>query len=52
MKIDFAVIIPMANEANDFYPFILSLTSVLNKLECGKVYFIIDKVSTDNTLEL
>lgn len=52
MNIDFAVVIPMANESNDFSPFISSLTEVLNKLECGKVYFVVDKVSKDNTLEL
>ena len=52
MKYDFAIIIPMANESKEFHTFISSLIGVLNKLECGKVYFIIDKVSTDNTLEL
>jgi len=52
MKFDFAVVIPMANESEDFYPFVSSLTTVLDKLDCGKVYFVIDKVSKDNTLEL
>ena len=52
MKYDFAVVIPMANEAEDFYSFISSLTNVLDKLECGRVYFVVDKVSKDNTLEL
>jgi len=52
MKFDFAVVIPMANESQDFYPFISSLTNVLDKLECGKVYFIVDKVSKDCTREL
>lgn len=52
MKFDFAVVIPMANEKEDFYPFITSLTEVLDTLECGKVYFIVDSVSKDNTLEL
>lgn len=42
----------MANESKDFPPFISSLTDELNRLECGKVYFVIDKVSKDNTLEL
>lgn len=49
MKINFAVVIPMANEEWDFYPFITSLVDVLNMLECGKVYFIVDKASKDNT---
>ncbi|MFZ4798728.1 MAG: glycosyltransferase [Bacteroidia bacterium] len=52
MKFNFAVVIPMANEQEDFYPFVSSLTEVLNMLECGKVYFVVDKVSKDNTLEL
>jgi dolichol-phosphate mannosyltransferase len=42
----------MANEQVDFHPFVNSLTEVLDKLECGRVYFVIDKVSKDNTLEL
>lgn len=52
MKYNFAVITPMANEGNDFQPFISSLTNVLDKLESGMVYLIIDNVSKDNTLEL
>lgn len=52
MKFNFSVVIPMANEQPDFFPFITSLTKVLNNLECGIVYFIVDKVSKDNTLEL
>ncbi len=52
MKFNFAVVIPMANEQKDFHPFVTSLTEVLNMLECGKVYFVVDKVSKDSTLEL
>jgi len=52
MKYNFAVIVPMANEQEDFQPFVSSLLEVLNMLECGKVYFIVDKVSNDNTLTL
>lgn len=52
MKFDFGVVIPMANESEDLYPFVSSLTDVLDKLDCGRVYFVIDKVSKDNTLEL
>ena len=52
MKYNFAVIIPMANESIDFEPFVNSLTEVLNIMECGSIYLIIDKVSKDNTLEL
>jgi len=52
IKFSFAVVIPMANESLDFKPFISSLKNVLDKLECGIVYLIIDKASKDNTLEL
>lgn len=52
MKFDFGLVIPMANESEDFHSFISSLTNVINKLDCGKIYFIVDKVSKDNTLEL
>ena len=52
MKYDFAIIIPMANESEDFSSFVSSLINELDKLECGRVYFVIDKVSKDNTLEL
>lgn len=49
---DWAVIIPMANEENDFDPFISLLQMVLDKLESGKVYFVVDNVSKDKTLEM
>ena len=42
----------MANEEKDFQPFADSITEVLDMLECGNVYFILDKVSKDNTLTL
>lgn len=52
MKYNFAVIIPMANEQEDFEPLVYSLNDVLSQIGSGKVYFIIDKVSKDNTLSL
>jgi dolichol-phosphate mannosyltransferase len=52
IELDFAVVIPMANESKDFDPFICSLIDILNDLNCGKVYFVVDKVSKDNTLKL
>jgi dolichol-phosphate mannosyltransferase len=52
MKFNFAVVIPMANEQEQFELFISSLTEVLNKLGCGTVYLVVDKVSKDKTLEL
>lgn len=52
MKFNFAIVIPMANEQEEFFPFIDSLTKVLNMLESGKVYFVVDNVSKDKTLKL
>ena len=52
MIFNFGVVIPMANEQENFHEFKNSLTKVLNQLNCGKVYFIIDKVSTDDTLKI
>jgi dolichol-phosphate mannosyltransferase len=52
MKFNFAIIIPMANEAEDFEVFSNILITTLDKLESGKVYFVVDQVSKDNTLRL
>lgn len=49
---NFAVVVPMANEQENFHPFVSSLIEVLNMLKFGKVYFVVDNVSKDNTLEL
>ena len=49
---DWAVIIPMANEAADFDELSAVLQFVLDKLEGGRVYFVVDKASKDNTLQL
>ncbi len=46
---DWAVIIPMANESKDFEELSLVLTMVLDKLDSGKVYFVVDNASKDNT---
>ena len=43
---------PMANEEDDFKPFIEMFTFVINTLDSGKIYFVIDKASKDRTLEL
>ncbi len=50
--INYAVVIPMANEEKDFIPFINILTETLNKNPGGSVYFIVDNVSKDRTLEI
>lgn len=47
---NFAVVIPMANEAADFHPFVDELAKVMDRLGFGSVFFIVDKVSEDNTL--
>jgi dolichol-phosphate mannosyltransferase len=52
MSMDFALVIPMANEEKDFEPFIASLTTVLDKLQSGKVYLVVDNVSKDRTLDI
>lgn len=49
---DFAVVVPMANEENDFEPFISELTAVLDSLGSGAVYLVVDNVSKDETLQL
>ena len=52
MKYNFAIIVPMANEENDFQKFIEQLTEVLDRLDSGMVYFIVDNASIDNTKNL
>lgn len=52
MNIDFGLVVPMANEEKDFGPFITALTASLDKLQCGKVYFVVDNVSKDRTLDV
>ena len=48
----FAVVVPMANEAADFHPFVDELTNMMDSLNAGTVYFIVDQVSKDETLSL
>ena len=49
---NFAVIVPMANEEYGFDSFILVLKKVFEDLQSGTAYIVIDKVSKDRTLEL
>jgi dolichol-phosphate mannosyltransferase len=49
---DFAVVTPMANEEPDFWPFINELKGVLDRLQAGKVYCVVDEASMDRTLAL
>ena len=47
-----AIVVPMANEEKDFVPFINMINFVIDELNPGNIYFIIDKASKDKTLEL
>lgn len=49
---DWALVIPMANEEAEFDMFVGALCTTLDRLESGKVYFVVDKASKDRTLEL
>lgn len=49
---NWAIITPMANEAAEFDLFVTEVTAVLDRLNSGTIYIIIDKSSKDNTLEL
>src|SRR5262245_53164113 len=50
--LNWALVVPMANEENEFAPYIRELYKVLEHLYSGTVYFVIDSVSKDRTLEL
>jgi dolichol-phosphate mannosyltransferase len=52
MSLSWAIVTPMANESEDFFPFISALKIQLDKIGNGKVYLVVDSVSKDNTLEL
>lgn len=47
-----AIVVPMANEEKDFGPFIAMLNFVIDELNPGNVYFVVDNASKDKTLEL
>jgi dolichol-phosphate mannosyltransferase len=49
---NWAVTIPMANEEQDFRPFVAQLRNAMDQLEGGTVYFVVDNASKDRTLEL
>jgi dolichol-phosphate mannosyltransferase len=51
-KMNWGLVIPMANEEKELEPFVKELTKALNEIKSGKVYFVVDTVSTDKTLEL
>jgi dolichol-phosphate mannosyltransferase len=49
---NWALIIPLANEEEEFETFIQALRSTLDRLNSGTVYLVVDTVSKDRTLEL
>ena len=49
---NWAFIIPLANEEEEFETFIQALRSALDRLNSGTVYLVVDTVSKDRTLEL
>lgn len=49
---DWAAVVPMANESADFDAFLGVLVPVLDRLGSGRVYFVVDNASKDNTREL
>ncbi len=49
---NWAIVVPMANEEKDFDSFITMINFVIDELQPGNVYFIVDEVSKDRTLEL
>jgi dolichol-phosphate mannosyltransferase len=51
-NMNWAVIVPMANEEKEFEPFVAELKHVLDEIKSGKVYLIVDTVSKDKTHEL
>src|SRR5947199_399809 len=50
--VNFAIIVPLANESHEFHAFTVELIRILDELGFGMIYFVIDKISLDNTLEL
>jgi len=49
---NWALVVPMANEEPDFTEFMTEVTKILDRLQSGTVYLVVDTVSRDKTLEL
>jgi dolichol-phosphate mannosyltransferase len=49
---NWAVVIPLANEEQELPEFSAALTAVMDAMEGGSAYLIVDRVSKDRTLEL
>jgi len=48
-QMNWALVVPMANEEPDFVPFTAELKKSLSEIRSGKVYLVVDTVSKDNT---
>ena len=51
-KSNWAAVVPMANEEDDFTLFTDEMTRILDRLQTGTVYMVVDSVSKDMTWEL
>ena len=51
-SLDWALVVPMANEEAEFQEFITVVSETLTQIGSGKVYLVVDNVSRDRTLEL
>jgi len=51
-QLNWALVVPMANEEAEFAPFIRELYKSLEEVGSGTVYFVVDTVSKDRTAEL
>lgn len=49
---NWAVVVPLANEERELPEFAAALQAVMDAMEGGVVYFVVDKVSQDRTLEM
>jgi dolichol-phosphate mannosyltransferase len=49
---DFGLVLPLANEENDFQPFFGDLAGVLRSYPGARVYLVLDHASKDRTMEL
>ncbi len=47
-----ALVIPMANEGQDFHPFVSEIKRIFDHLRGGHALFVVDNASKDNTREL
>jgi len=49
---NWALVVPMANEESEFTEIAVEVTKILDRVESGAVYLVVDSVSRDHTLAL